>query len=77
MRTILVQTHNAHGNEQRISTFGREMRLNVYFKGESGIRMEPIFLRLTDDGSLRVENSNQLLLQTEGDTAQKLGYSGR
>lgn len=77
MRNILIQTTNGRGKESRISTFENEMKLNVYFKGEKkgDIRMETIVLRRTDDGSLRVENSNALLLQTEGDAATKLNFS--
>ena len=73
MKTILVQTKNSRGKETRVSTLDNEMKLNVYFKGERGeVRMETLFFKRTDNGSLRVENSNGLLLQTEGDKANKL-----
>jgi len=49
------------------------MELNVFFKGENGeVKKETISLNRTNSGSLRVENSNGLLLQTEGDEANKL-----
>jgi len=73
MKTILIRANNSRGNEQRISTFDDSMQLDVFFKGENGeVRREILYLKRTDAGSLRVENSNQLLLQTEGDVSQKL-----
>ena len=73
MKTILIRANNSRGTEQRISTFENQMKVDVFFKGENGeVRKETLFLKRTDSGSLRVENSNHLLLQTEGDEASKL-----
>lgn len=58
---------------KRISSRYETMQLEIYFKGENNeIRKEIISLKRTDAGSLRIENNNHLLLQTEGEIAEKL-----
>jgi hypothetical protein len=75
MKTILIQTKTDRNKETRISTRKDQIELTVFFKGEDGqTRKEIVILKRTSDGSLRVENSNGLLLQTEGDEASKLNY---
>ena len=76
MQTIIIQAVNNRGTEKRISTKKNEIKLTVFFKGESSdIRKEILIIKRTDGGSLRVENLNGLLWQSEGDEAEKLPNS--
>lgn len=73
MKTILIQTKNDRGGEQRVSTNKDTLEITVFFKGENKeIMKELLILKRTSGGSLRVENENGLLWQTEGNEGEKL-----
>ena len=78
MRKILIQTTTDRGTETRISTRRNTMKLTVFFADDSGeIREDELIFSVTPGGSLQVSTNapqNALLLQTEGEPAEKLHY---
>ena len=72
MRSILIETKTDRGTASRISTRCDSLELTVYFKGENDeIRNENLVFKLTEAGSLRVENDNGLIWQTEGNPGRE------